>query len=68
MDLEFRSRSIVHVAHAAHSWGATGGLLRLGLVDNQRFGGEHQTGDRRGVLDGGTSYLGGIYDTGGDHV
>ena len=49
-------------AHAAHHWV---GLVVLDVCDHG-FGGEHQAGDRGGVLQRGMRYFGRIDDACGD--
>ena len=58
---------LVHAVHAAHAGGSRG-CGRLGLVGDQRLGGQHHGADGRGVLQRGTGDLGRIDDTGADHV
>jgi hypothetical protein len=60
----------VHTAHATHA--ATTVVVGRGFLLRQLgdhgFGGDHQAGDRGGVLQGRTGHLGRVEDTHGDHV
>ena len=40
----------------------------IGLIDDQRFGGQHAGGDGSGIFQRGTGDLGGVYDACGNHI
>ena len=46
----------------------SGGFLLLGRFGDQGFGGEEEAGDRGAVLQRGAGDLGGIDDSGGEHI
>src|SRR5574344_920443 len=59
---------LIHAVHAAHAAARCCRCGRLGLVCDQRFGGEHHRADGRGILQCAARDLGGVNDAGGDHV
>ena len=59
---------LVHSASLTGSSSGCGIGSGVGLIHNQALGGQHTGGDGSGILQSGTSHLGGINDTGGDHI
>jgi hypothetical protein len=65
-----RSDLVVHAAHAAHTAAAGhgGGFLLVGDLGDESLGGEEESDDGRGVLQGAAGDLGRVDDAGFDEV
>ena len=61
-------KSDVGLVHTAHVGVGHHGSGRLGLISNQRLGGQHHSGDGCCVLQSRASHLGRINDTGREHI